>query len=216
MIDPANPTVRIGRRAVAQNPVIGPGRRAVVWIQGCRRRCPGCMSPELFDFGAGVSFDAAALAAWIVAQPDIEGVTFTGGEPFDQAAAVAAVCTRVRADGHLGIIAYTGNTLETLQKRGTPAQRALLANIDLLIDGPYEQDGHADLLWRGSRNQRFWPLTPRYRALVAALTPASDRSAGTERGFAADGEVVIIGVPTQNDAGVAVVNRGDAGAHRPQ
>lgn len=142
--------------------VLGPGARAVVWVQGCPFRCPGCVVPESLPAGGGTDVRVTDLADRIVGLPGIEGVTFSGGEPFAQPTPLARLADAVRAAG-LSVMSYTGYTLETLAAAGTPAQHDLLRRLDVLVDGPYVAARHTDKRWRGSDNQRVLFLTPRHR-----------------------------------------------------
>ena len=146
----------------------GPGLRAAVWVQGCPNHCRGCMTPETWSFTDGYDMEATALAEEILATPGLEGVTFAGGEPFAQAAALAALAAPLRAAG-LGVITFTGFTLAALKARKDSATEALLAATDLLIDGPYSEAlACTDKPWVGSSNQQYHHLTDRYRESVAA------------------------------------------------
>jgi anaerobic ribonucleoside-triphosphate reductase activating protein len=184
--------------------VLGPGARAVIWVQGCPFKCPGCIVPDSWDNSGGYSVSTAELAAWILAQPRLEGVTFSGGEPMAQAGALAELAELIRSGmpglpgRDLSLLCYTGYRLGDLLHRGTPEQRKLLALCDLLIDGPYIQAQHADLLWRGSRNQRIHALTARHAALTAALGTAAlpDASAGLELSMDSAG-LGVSGVPAR-------------------
>jgi len=177
--------------------VLGPYQRAVVWVQGCGFACRGCIVPESWDREGGEVISVEALAAWILAQPGIEGITLSGGEPLLQAAALGAVIAQVRQVRDLGVMCYTGDRYERLRAQGTAAQRALLAQVDLLVDGPYQEAEHDDLLWRGSRNQRLVLLTERYRAVVTGLLAQGDASAGMEFYTTLAGELAFTGVPAQ-------------------
>lgn len=181
--------------------VLGPGRRTVIWVQGCPFRCPGCISPDSLPFEGGEEVPVGGLAAWVLAQEGIEGVTFSGGEPFCQAEALCALLDAVRAERDLGAVCYTGYTLEHLRDAGTAPQRALLERIDLLIDGPYVEEQHSDLLWRGSTNQRLILLSERYRALEPGWREA-DHSAGLEIIARPGGSVTIAGVPPVRASGI--------------
>lgn len=183
---------------VAPVHVLGPFARAVVWVQGCPFRCPGCTSPEALDFAGGEAVSVADLAAWALAQDGIEGLTFSGGEPMAQAAGLCRLVDAVRARADLGVVCYTGDTLERLRDEGTDDQRALLTRVDLLIDGPYIREQHAKILWRGSANQRLLPLTDRYRDLLP-VSEAEDRPAGLEAFIAESGLVHLAGVPPEPD-----------------
>jgi len=140
---------------------LGPGRRVAIWLRGCDRRCAGCISPELWEPGEAtpVAEIAAALAP-LLAQAD--GLTVSGGEPFYQAEALAALIELLRRQADMEVMVYTGFLLEELAARGG-ASTALLESIDMLIDGPFEENTPNTLRWRGSDNQRAHLLTERAR-----------------------------------------------------
>ncbi len=172
--------------------VLGPGKRAAIWVQGCPLGCPGCLVPKSWTEWHAEALDMAieSLADWVVDCDDIEGLTLSGGEPMGQARALAELVRQVRVRRYLGVVCYTGYRMEALR---TPEQRDLLAQVDLLIDGPYQAERHADLLWRGSSNQRLLDLTGRYRAFLP--THENDRSAGLEYRIESDGRFSFSGVP---------------------
>ncbi|MFF5403403.1 4Fe-4S single cluster domain-containing protein [Streptomyces misionensis] len=171
--------------------VLGPGSRAVIWVQGCPLRCAGCVAAETLPFEGGTSRPVAELADWLRALDGIEGVTFSGGEPFSQARALAELLDAVRERRpDFGAMAYSGFRHEALL-RGGPDRRALLDRLDLLVDGPYLAARHGSLRWRGSDNQRLIPLTDRYRQALAE----PDTTAGIELSVDADGSLSWAGVP---------------------
>ncbi len=143
----------------------GPGIRAVVWVQGCSIGCPGCINQHLLHYGSGHRVDPVALGRRLVEEsPEAEGLTISGGEPFEQADA----CTYLLATAQIlgwSTMVYTGFQLRDLRLRGDPWIDRMLARVDLLIDGPYRADQRAELLWRGSSNQRIHCLSDRYRDL---------------------------------------------------
>ncbi len=144
----------------------GPGRRAVVWTQGCRLRCPGCSNPGTHSHRPHRLVRPDALAEWILALPGIEGLTVSGGEPFEQPAAVAHLCRRVRTGG-LSVMVFTGWTYPDAHRCGSDAVQELLRHIDLLVDGPFIRElADPTLLWRGSPNQHVRLLSDRYGADV--------------------------------------------------
>jgi anaerobic ribonucleoside-triphosphate reductase activating protein len=169
--------------------VLGPGLRAVVWVHGCPLRCVGCVAPEDLPFEGGTRWVVAALAERFSALPaEVTGLTLSGGEPMAQAGALTALVDRMRVDRDWSVMAFSGFTLSWLRRKGDGAQRALLDRLDILVDGPYVAARHADLLWRGSTNQRVHFLTTRHQM------PAFDRSAGLEINVSAS-SVDWIGVP---------------------
>jgi anaerobic ribonucleoside-triphosphate reductase activating protein len=145
--------------------VEGPGQRAAIWVQGCSIRCPGCFNPHTWSADAGELMDTDTLSKLVTADRAIEGVTFLGGEPFDQAAGLALVGRQVRECG-LSVMTFTGHRYEQLLADDCPGWRDLLSVTDLLVDGPYLR-AMPDLRrpWVGSTNQRFIALTDRYLSL---------------------------------------------------
>lgn len=137
--------------------VAGPGSRCVLWVAGCHRRCPGCFQSHFFDFKAGKSIGIEQLAHEIISIQDIDGLTISGGEPFEQSASLAELCKLIRQRKDLSILAYTGYKLEDLRTRSS-ADQMFLQQLDLLIDGEYRQELRGPYLWRGSANQRLLDL----------------------------------------------------------
>ncbi len=146
----------------------GPGDRYVLWLQGCLLHCDGCFSPEFWPTEPNRPVAVEEMARRIVSVEGIEGVTYTGGEPTLQAHGLALLSRRLRAAG-LTVVCYTGDTIESLRARGDPWVEALLACTDILIDGPYHRQEAANLLWRGSANQRVLFLSDAYRHLAGQV-----------------------------------------------
>lgn len=134
--------------------VDGPGIRTTFFAQGCPHHCPGCHNPETWPFEGGTPMAEEDLVAIVRQNPLCRGVTFSGGEPFAQAAGFARLARLLRQEGY-EVAAYTGYTLEALLEKGTPEQRDLLQELDVLIDGPFLlAERSLELNFRGSRNQR--------------------------------------------------------------
>lgn len=146
----------------------GPGLRFAVWFQGCPLRCPGCCNPEFLPFRGGTTTTVAELIGrlndQVRATPTLEGISLLGGEPFAHAAAGAVLAEEARRLG-LSAMIYSGYTLEDLRAKGDADVDRLLAQTDLLVDGPFlrEQPDTARR-WVGSTNQRLHFLTDRYDA----------------------------------------------------
>lgn len=151
----------------------GPGLRACLWVQGCSLACAGCFNTHLWPQG-GRKVAAAELLERILDSPGIEGVTFLGGEPFEQADALAWLAARVRREG-LSVMSFSGYTIEELWDRGSGTQ-ALLAETDLLVDGRYVASRPDTVRpWVGSTNQRLHFLSHRYVHLKQGLETIRDR-----------------------------------------
>ena len=144
----------------------GPGRRWALWVQGCSIRCAACCNPEMFDArrGAAMAIDTLAVQLAEARARGVEGVTFLGGEPFEQAAGLATLARHARALG-MTVMVFSGYTLDQLRARADAAP--LLAQLDLLVDGPYdrtqpEPSPPVGRRWIGSANQRMRYLTAAY------------------------------------------------------
>lgn len=140
---------------VSDSIVDGPGLRFTVFTQGCPHHCPGCHNPDTHDPAGGTEVSVEELAGQMGENPLIQGLTLSGGEPFAQ----AADCARLAAAAHrVGwtVWTYTGYSWEAILSKQDPAWRALLAETDVLVDGPFlEGEKSYELRFRGSRNQRL-------------------------------------------------------------
>lgn len=177
-------------RTLPRSAANGPGQRFVLWVQGCPLACPGCWNPDTWAFERRDLQAVDDLATVILATPGIVGVTFTGGEPFAQARALAALAERVAKAG-LSVFVFTGYDLAELT---SPEHRALLAVTDVLVAGRYlEAERAQGLAWRGSANQRVHFLTSRHG--LADL----DEVAEVEFHVAPDGTLTVTGFPCDQD-----------------
>lgn len=135
--------------------VDGPGLRYAVFVQGCTHACPGCHNPESQPAEGGTRTSVGAVVADIAKNGLITGVTLSGGEPFEQPGACAAIARAARERG-LNVWAYTGYLYEDLLARGDADIEAFLDNVDVLVDGPFVMARKSyTLKWRGSSNQRL-------------------------------------------------------------
>lgn len=171
---------------------LGPGRRAVVWVQGCPFSCRECVAPEWIPFHSERRVTPAALAQEIVAGPRITGLTISGGEPMMQAGALAELVNEVRAHLDISVICFTGFTLRRL--RSEPPNRgvgALLSVVDVLIDGLYVAARNNGRGLRGSTNQIVHHMTDR---LAGSGYDFENRSRTAELRID-DRALTLIGVP---------------------
>ena len=139
---------------VSDSIVDGPGIRITFFCQGCPHHCEGCHNPETWDFGCGTDMEEETLLEIVQSNPLCRGVTFSGGEPFAQAAGFAKLARRLKEKGY-EVASYTGYTFEELME-GTDDQKALLQTIDILIDGPFLlAEKSLEVPFRGSKYQRI-------------------------------------------------------------
>ena len=160
---------------VRESIVDGNGIRFTVFCQGCPHHCPGCHNPQTHPFDGGSLVTIDRIAQEIGKNPLLQGVTFSGGEPFCQAGAFAGLAKMVHdMPGNLDVTCYSGWTYEQLLEKAEkePDVAALLQECDYLVDGPFilaERD--LTLRFRGSKNQRFLDLK---KSRLAGIAVAAD------------------------------------------
>lgn len=137
--------------------VNGPGMRRVFFAQGCKHNCKGCFNPDTHDFSGGEEKDMDELIEDVLENPFIKGITFSGGDPFEQADKFAYMAKKFKEYG-LNIWSYTGYTYEYILKNKDyhKGWNELIKYIDVLVDGKFEEEKKEDgLKFRGSSNQRI-------------------------------------------------------------
>ena len=165
----------------------GPGTRAVIWAQGCSLGCPGCFNPQTHAFSGGEIVPVEELFQRIVRlDPAIEGLTLSGGEPFQQREAVAALLARIRRETNLSVIVFTGYTWEEVQAMRDAGR--LLAGVDVLIAGRYVAAERVARGLRGSANKTIHLLTPRHTLADLEAVPEAEVFVGP------DGEIFASGI----------------------
>lgn len=152
-------TIRIAG-VIKESIVDGPGIRFVVFTQGCPHRCPGCHNQQTHDAAGGTQMALERILQAIDQNPLLDGLTLSGGEPFEQAGQAAKLARAAKQRG-LHVICYTGYTFEYLRAHADDRNdwNELLAACDILVDGRFEQKlKDLTLRFRGSRNQRVIDL----------------------------------------------------------
>ena len=140
--------------------VDGPGLRLAVFVQGCPHGCPGCHNPEAQPFEGGRTIRSGEVLARLTANPLLDGLSLSGGEPFEQAEPLAELAEGAQARGY-DVMIWSGYTFEFLMahRDERPGWRRLLDASDVLVDGPFLiAQRSLGLSYRGSRNQRILDL----------------------------------------------------------
>ena len=182
---------------VDESEVNGPGSRAVVWVQGCDRECAGCFNVKSWSFEANQLIAIDELAEKIISNSNNTGVTFSGGEPFWQASQLAKLAKKLKAKG-LNVMSFSGFTLSELRSpKAPPGSEELLAELDILIDGPYveSQAINSPNSPVSSRNQQVRIFNPEFQDKI---TWASDQ---VEIHILKDGTRIITGFRGQMGIG---------------
>lgn len=171
---------------------LGPGVRFVIWTQGCPRRCKGCMSPNSQSLDGGYLIDVDFLVEQVKKSGRTE-LTISGGEPFMQAAALTEMIKKLRETIDLGVIVYTGYTIEEINSFADSICRDFLSQCDLVIDGEYIEALNDGKNLRGSSNQRAIPITDRYMDL---LKDFGKKPTEVEI-FCGEEKICMVGVPSR-------------------
>ena len=149
--------------------VDGPGFRYVLFVQGCPHHCKGCHNPESWDPNGGYDMTVRDILDEIKAKPNIKGVTFSGGEPFEQARPLVDLARYLKGMRY-SLMSYSGYTLEELEAKAESdsAVGELLGMIDILVDGRYEEKlRNLTLVYCGSENQRVIDMNKTREARAA-------------------------------------------------
>ncbi len=164
----------------------GPGLRAVVWFQGCTLGCPGCFNPGTHDPLGGREVTIVELARQILSNPNgIDGVSFSGGESFQQPEALLDLLRHLR-ETTLSTLCFSGYTRTEIEKQ--PLGKEILAQLDVLIAGRYVVSRHVGRGLLGSANQQIHLLTKRYTAGDFRTLPAREII------LHADGSITLSGI----------------------
>jgi anaerobic ribonucleoside-triphosphate reductase activating protein len=168
--------------AKAHYPVttLGPGTRAGIWTQGCTIHCAGCLSRDTWAADSRTAVPVAAVLGWLESLPgQVDGVTVSGGEPFEQPAALSELLRGIRAwrgTTAVDILVYSGRVFSRLS--GTAESRDILELCDAVVTGPYVDRLNTGSPLRGSANQRIVPLTALGQARYALPTSGGESNGG--------------------------------------
>lgn len=193
--NPQNRTLNIAL-TVSNTQSEGPGKRFAIWVQGCPLRCQDCCNPEMLDLIPKQQYTVSELTEIIFNTKEIQGLTFLGGEPLLQSAALAELATLAQAQ-QLSVMVFTGYTYQHIKKCHNPDWNSLLAQTDLLISGPFDtKQRSTKRRWIGSDNQEIHYLSERYHSLKTNPF-AWDPKPNSIDIFYKDGRLTVNGFPTE-------------------
>lgn len=175
---------------------LGPGRRLGIWVQGCSIRCPGCISSDTWanrapDVEIVEMLDR--IRPWLL---ECDGITISGGEPFEQQEALEQLLQAIRQLSGVSILVYSGLSLEELASRDVLKQGL----VDCLISDPFDVSMGQTKYLRGSDNQRITCLTALGHEVFGSLDRhATDADRRLDVMFDVGGEVWLAGIPSRGD-----------------
>lgn len=183
------PVIRL-HRVLFPVTALGYGRRLGVWVQGCSRGCPHCISPEMQPFDRP-AVPLHSLLQQLPALQDCSGLTISGGEPLDQPEAVLALMEWFAAHYTDDILLYTGYQLQQLP---SAAARLAAERAAAVVEGPYREELNRGVGLYGSENQhltvRRYP--ERYRDFAT--------QARTLQPFWEEDRLLLVGIPSKEDS----------------
>ncbi len=165
----------------------------MIWVQGCPIRCQGCFNKEFHEFRTRFRTDVDALTDYILEIPGIEGVTFSGGEPFAQAEALSELGHNLQAHT-LNVVTYSGFPYPYLREKNRRSWSSLLRVTDLLIAGPYISGENSTHPLLASANQSLIFLSDRLRDRVESEQLYRE----IELNFYPEGDITVTGFPDEN------------------
>ena len=179
-------TLRIAS-LMAQSTVNGPGERTVIWLQGCPFQCPGCFNPDFLPMTGGNDYSTEQLLEYVSSVRDIDGVTFSGGEPLAQAHPLLPLVEALSELG-ISIVLFTGFTEAELM--AVPERRRIVELCDLVVAGPYRRDLPSSDPLRASSNQKLLFISDRYdESTLADVKPSCEFT------ISEDGTTSVTGFP---------------------
>ncbi|TMR03696.1 radical SAM protein [Actinomadura soli] len=175
---------------------LGPGRRVGIWVQGCTIGCDGCVAKDTWATDYTSPVKVTAILEWLDSVDDVTGITISGGEPFQQAPAVAELLLGIhewRAGRPIDVLVYSGYPLSLLRRDASA--RRVLTLCDAVLTGPYVARRTTDEPWRGSSNQRLVPLTPLGEDRYRTVPPDGPRLQAVQDG----NRLWFIGIPNPGE-----------------
>lgn len=175
---------------------LGPGRRLGIWFQGCSLRCEGCISVDTWATAKTLIPIEQLMMTLSSYLPLIDGITISGGEPFDQFEALLAIVVQLRKKTKVDILVYTGYSIEDI----TDQLQQIKPYIDVLISDPFQRQSSQTLRLRGSDNQRLHCFTSQAIEKYAYYQQAvTTKDKVLDVMFDAEGVVWFAGIPRRDD-----------------
>jgi anaerobic ribonucleoside-triphosphate reductase activating protein len=161
---------------IKDSTVDGPGVRLAIFVQGCKHNCDGCHNSQTHDFNAGIEYSISGITEIIKRNPHVSGVTFSGGEPLEQANSLRVLAEWIKKNTKMNIIMFTGYRMNDIMRETdiVPLEvlesRRLISLCDFVVDGKFDKTlADQKLRFRGSSNQTVYRILPKQYKYPGAL-----------------------------------------------
>ncbi|WP_272680840.1 4Fe-4S single cluster domain-containing protein [Providencia sp. PROV129] len=175
---------------------LGPGKRIGIWFQGCSLRCKGCLSPDTWHVKESYLTVAKLINQIVEWYPVADGITISGGEPFEQPDALFELIREMKQRFQGDILVYSGYEWDVIEDR----VKRMNPYIDALISEPFKVEIPQTLMLRGSDNQQLHLLTPLGKTLFKqyqrVITPEDKK---LDLAFDEQGRLFLAGIPERDD-----------------
>ncbi|HDN2510242.1 MULTISPECIES: 4Fe-4S single cluster domain-containing protein [Providencia] len=175
---------------------LGPGKRIGIWFQGCSLRCKGCLSPDTWHVKESYLTVAKLINQIVEWYPVADGITISGGEPFEQPDALFELIREIKQRFQGDILVYSGYEWDVIEDR----VKRMNPYIDALISEPFKVEIPQTLMLRGSDNQQLHLLTPLGKTLFKqyqrVITPEDKK---LDLAFDEQGRLFLAGIPERDD-----------------
>lgn len=185
--------MRISHESITNS--LGPGKRYVIWVQGCKKNCSNCINPEGRKFSGGYTKSVEEIINCITSLDDICGITVSGGEPFLQYNELKELITLLKLRTNLDVMLYSGYTYSEILAM-YPDSEEFFRNVDIFVDGEYIDEMNSGSAYRGSDNQDIYFFTEKYKSYAEKILSSKQRDFSFE--IDDNGEIYFIGIPPKD------------------
>jgi anaerobic ribonucleoside-triphosphate reductase activating protein len=173
---------------------LGEGKRIGIWVQGCTLGCKSCINQTLWKNNGGTAINIPDIFNWLIQiQADFDGITVSGGEPFQQYPQLIAFLHLIKTKTSLSVHCFTGYYLDELYSLFP--DKLFLRYIDTLVDGRYIEEKHDDNHIRGSLNQTIYSIKEGVPVKNNYLMPSAKWSLKVSE----NNDIYMAGIPRSNE-----------------
>jgi len=173
---------------------LGEGKRIGIWVQGCDLGCKGCVNKTLWNTTGGKNISVVDVFNWVIErQNDFDGITISGGEPFQQYEQLIAFLHLIKTKTNLTVHCFSGYYLNELQEQFP--DKLFLKYIDTLVDGRYIEKQHENSNLKGSANQSIYNVLE----TVPVKKNKSKTSTKWSVNVSNENEIYMAGIPKKNE-----------------